>query len=82
MSQAPPPPDSSSPPNTPTHADALDCAASLRTAIHHIEHNRLNMAITTLTSSKDCHIRHETCPFRGQDCAVQDIISGFFEPSE
>jgi len=55
----------------------LDCAKDLNLALQHIEVGSHMMASTFLGKHKGCHERHKTCPYKQEDCAVQDIISGF-----
>lgn len=58
----------------------LDCARDLRTAMIHIDEERLNLAMALLSKWEKCNETHPTCRYRGDDCALQDLIKGFFEP--
>ena len=55
----------------------LDCAKDLNLALKHIEVASHMLASTFLEKYKGCHERHTICPYRGEDCAVQDVIDGF-----
>jgi hypothetical protein len=55
----------------------LDCSRDLKTALMHIDQHQAKLALTLLTAWQGCHKTHPNCPFRGEDCAVQDVIVGF-----
>lgn len=55
----------------------LDCAPNLRLALMHIEMGSYKLAYSLLQQFEGCHQRHTTCPYAGEDCAVQDVIDGF-----
>lgn len=56
----------------------LDCASDLHAAIQHIETGTGKLAITLLSKYSTCHETHPTCPYRGQNCAIPDLLEGFF----
>jgi|GEM_PF-1178312 len=55
----------------------LDCAKDLNLALKHIEVGSYMLASTFLGKHTGCHERHKSCPYKGEDCAVQDVIKGF-----
>jgi len=57
----------------------LDCTEALQKALIFIEQNNMGIAMTALTPFQGCNKTHQTCEFKGDDCAVQDLIDGFFE---
>lgn len=59
-------------------ATRLDCSADLKTALL----QQVRMALTLLSKWEGCNVEHADCPFRGEDCAVQDLIEGFFVPAD
>jgi len=56
----------------------LDCSDDLRLALLHLDQKQMTLALTLLTKWEGCNESHLTCPYRGEDCAVQDLIEGFF----
>ncbi len=57
----------------------LDCADDLNSAIAHIEAGTGKMGMTLLTKYRDCHKTHATCPFKGDACALPELLEGFFQ---
>lgn len=55
----------------------LDCAADLRRAVAHIEAGTGTMGLTLLSKYRDCHANHPSCAYRGDDCAIPELLSGF-----
>jgi hypothetical protein len=60
-------------------AKELDCEKNLHIALVHLENDSIPLAMAALTAYEGCHLAHKTCPYRGEDCAVQDLIEGFFK---
>jgi len=56
----------------------LDCTPDVQNALKFINLGQVEIAIAHLSKRKGCHLRHPTCPYTGEDCAVQDLIEGFF----
>lgn len=56
---------------------SLDCAKDLNLALMHIEVGTHMLATTFLERYRGCHEQHMTCPYKGECCAVQDVIDGF-----
>lgn len=59
----------------PTTED-LDCAAVLNKALAHIGNKNERLTLPLLMEYKGCHKTHPTCPYKGDDCAVQDVLKG------
>lgn len=58
-------------------APTLDCQEDLKKALDWGKADSLKFAQLLLARWKGCHLTHESCEFRGDDCAVQDVIEGF-----
>jgi len=57
----------------------LDCSTEINIALVHLKNGTPNLALGLLSGYKGCHLKHQTCEYRGEDCAVQDLIAGFFD---
>jgi hypothetical protein len=66
----------------PSPGSELDCAGDLRIAIAHIEAGTGKFGLTLLSKYANCHITHETCPCRGEDCAIPELLEGFYIDSQ
>jgi len=54
----------------------VECAPTLQLALRHIESNSDMLVLPILEGYLGCNKRHRTCPYKGEDCAVQDVIRG------
>lgn len=58
-------------------APTLDCQEDLKKALDWGRVDNPKFAKLLLARWQGCHLTHESCEFRGADCAVQDVIEGF-----
>ncbi len=59
--------------------DHLDCSDPFQKALIHLDSRSPSLAATVLRKFKGCHLTHPSCPLRGDECLVQDILEGYFE---
>lgn len=59
----------------------LACAADLKTAIAHIEAGTPKFGIALLSKYRNCKQTNQSCRYSGGDCAIPEIIEGFYRES-
>lgn len=55
----------------------IKCNDDIQRALEHIRQNDLETGIRILKKYEGCHQTNFICPHFGENCAIQDLITGF-----
>lgn len=55
----------------------IKCNDDVQLALKHMQNDEYELGIKIFKKYEGCHKTNFTCPYYGDDCAIQDLIAGF-----
>jgi len=53
-----------------------ECTDIMQIALHHLRYGQPGIGLAIIEPYRDCKNRNESCPFKGEDCAMEEVING------
>lgn len=57
--------------------EELRCDDDVQLALKHINNKQFKLGIDILKKYEGCHLTNLSCTYCGDDCMMQDLISGY-----